>query len=460
MVDTVTRSALEAPVDLGRIKQRLKNEGVEYCFGSYVDVHGAVKAKIVPIDAFERMMGGSELYTVGALDGMGELGPQEDETSAHPDLKSLTIMPWDKRYAWFASDLHWHDQPYPACGRSILKKQMERARKLGFVFNLGIEPEFYVYRQVDGQYRPLDAGDQLTMPGYDVKATLGSMSFLDPMVRYINDLGWGVFSFDHEGGRGQFEFDFDYADGLTMADRLVFLRLMISEVAKAMGAIATFMPKPFSNDFGSGAHFNMSLADLDSGRNLFQEEDGRYGMPYSELALQFTSGILKHAKAITAVTCPTPNSYKRLIARGLMPDITWAPVYIAYGSNNRSCMIRLTLNRPVVENRAPDIAANPYLAAALSLAAGLEGIEQKMDPGPPINDDLYEASDDQLKERGIDVLPRTLLEALDAFDADPLVEEVFGTIAKAAYLKQKKREWATFHNHVTDWEREQLLAFL
>jgi len=454
----------QAPLaDLERIehvKERLTREGVRYCFGSYVDVHGSVKSKIVPVDAFDRMMRGSELYTVGALDGMGELGPEEDETSAHPDLDSLTIMPWNRSYAWLASDLYWHGKPYPTCGRSVLKTQMERARQKGFVFNLGIEPEFYVFRRVDGRYLPLDPSDNLVMPGYDVKAALRSMDFLDPMVRYMSELGWGVFSFDHEGGRGQFEFDFQYADGLTMADRLIFLRLMIGEVAQSIGAVASFMPKPFSDDFGSGAHFNMSLADISSGENLFYKGDGLYGTPYSDLALRFAGGILRHAKAITAVTCPTPNSYKRLITRGLMADITWAPVYIAYGGNNRSCMLRLPKNRPVVENRAPDVAVNPYLAAALSLAAGLEGIAQDVDPGAPVTDDLYQASDADLTTRGIELLPRTLLEALDAFEADPLVDEVFGPVLKAAYLKQKKREWATFHNQVTDWEREQLLTFL
>jgi glutamine synthetase len=460
VVDTIHRKEETASDALEQTKQRLIERGVRYCLGSYVDVHGSVKAKIVPIEAFVRMVNGSELYTVGALDGMGDLGPEEDETSAHPDLASLTIMPWNRACCWMASDLHWHGKGYPMCSRGVLKRQTEEARARGFVFNLGIEPEFFVYRRMDGRYEPLDPDDKLIMPGYDVRSALRSMDFLDPMVRYMTELEWGVFSFDHEGGRGQFEFDFQFADALTMADRFIFLRLMIGEVAKSIGAVATFMPKPFSDDFGSGAHFNMSLAHVDGGENLFWNAKERYGLQYSDLAFQFAAGVLEHAAAISAVACPTPNSYKRLISRGTMADITWAPVYVAYGDNNRSCMLRLPRNRCVVESRAPDAATNPYLSAALTMAAGLEGIERQLDPGAPIFDNLYTLGDGELERRGIRRLPRTLLEALDAFDADPLVERTFGPKLKAAYLKQKSLEWQRFHDQVTDWEREQLLDFL
>jgi glutamine synthetase len=168
---------------------------------------------------------------------------------------------------------------------------------------------------------------------------------------------------------------------------------------------------------------------------------------------------MKHAKALTALTCPLPNSYKRLITRGLMPDITWAPVFIAYGSNNRSAMLRLPANRPCLENRAPDVSCNIYLAAAFSLAAGMEGIDEELDPGPPINDNLYVATDEQVQQAGVEVLPRTLLEALDHLDRDPLTEKVLGPELKHAYLKEKRMEWAEFHNLVTDAERARWIAF-
>jgi glutamine synthetase len=233
---------------------------------------------------------------------------------------------------------------------------------------------------------------------------------------------------------------------------------MARQVAEQMGMVASFMPKPFADDFGSGAHFNMSIADAD-GKNLFIDSNGPYGLKFSKLALAFTAGVLKHAKALTALTCPLPNSYKRLITRGLMPDITWAPVFIAYGSNNRSAMLRLPGNRPCLENRAPDVSCNIYLAAAFTVAAGLDGIESELDPGAPTNDNLYLASDAQLAEREIDVLPRTLLEALDHLERDPLTEKVLGPELKKAYLKEKRMEWAEFHNQVSDLERERWIRF-
>lgn len=444
--------------DVESIQADLIGRGVKYCVGSYVDVHGMAKAKMVPVESFARMARGSELYTVGALDGMGDLGPEEDECAAVADLRSAVICPWNRELSWAACDLIWHGDPYPHCSRSVLRRVLSGLEQRGWTFNLGVEPEFYVLRPVGGRYEPLSPTDTLKMPGYDLRSTLDSMPFLAQMVDHLKELGWGLFSFDHEGGRGQFEFDFGFADALTMADRFTFFRLMARQVAQGMGMVASFMPKPFAEDFGSGAHFNMSISDS-AGLNLFVDPRGPHGLAFSRLALSFTAGLLKHAKALTALTCPIPNSYKRLITRGLMPDITWAPVFIAYGSNNRSAMLRLPGNRPCVENRAPDVSCNIYLAAAFSLAAGLEGIAEELDPGLPVNDNLYITPDDRLQLAGIEVLPRTLLEALDDFERDPLTERVLGSELKKAYLKEKRMEWAEFHNLVTDAERERWLAF-
>ena len=444
--------------DLDAIQADLIRRGVEYCVGSYVDVHGVTKGKIVPVDNFARMCRGSELYTVGALDGMGDLGPEEDECAAVTDLASALICPWDRKLAWAACDLIWHGEPYPLCSRGVLRRVLRDTDARGWTFNLGIEPEFYVLREVGGTYEPLSPTDTLKMPGYDLRSTLDSMPFLSIMVESLKELGWGLYSFDHEGGRGQFEFDFGFASALTMADRFTFFRLMARQVAQKMGLVASFMPKPFADDFGSGAHFNMSLADSE-GRNLFVSLDGADGQRFSSLARSFTAGILRHAKALTALTCPLPNSYKRLTTRGLMPDITWAPVFVAYGSNNRSAMLRLPANRPCLENRAPDVSCNVYLAAAFSVAAGLDGIDQELDPGPPMNENLYIASDEHLEKSAVGTLPRTLLEALEELEGDPLTDRVLGTELKKAYLKEKRLEWTEFHNQVTDAERNRWIQF-
>lgn len=447
------------------VKQNLLDVGVEYCFASYVDVHGIPKAKTVPIACFEKMCKGSELFTVGAMEGMGLVGPHEDECAAVPDLNSCVVMPWDTRYAWFASDLHYHGDPYSSCSRVILKRVLEKARNMGFILNLGIETEFYVLKKVDGKYVPItDLDFKGITPAYDVFHTLESMSFLDRMAKYMNHLGWGVFSFDQEGGNGQYEFDFAYSDALTMADRFVFLRLMAKSVAKSMGAIATFMPKPFSNDFRNGAHFNMSLADIETGRNLFERTSNdpeslpaKYDVPCSELALHFVAGLLNHAPALAALTCPTYNSYKGLVSQGDMPDMSWSPVLRCYGRNNRSAMLRLPMNRPCIENRAPDMSCNPYLAAAFSLAAGLEGIEKGLDPGAPLNQNLYEVAS---ASKTVERLPRTLLESLQAFETDPLVKEVFGSEFQSIYLKQKMKEWDAGFYKVSDEERDRVLTFI
>lgn len=444
--------------EVAKRKQLLIDEGVEYAFVSWADFYGRPKAKAVPVAHFDSAVRGSELYTVGALPGMGPLGPHEDECQAIGDLESLVVCPWDRRYAWIAADLVWHDQPYEYCSRQILKRVIAKAHDMGFTFNLGFEPEVYILREGEnGELLPFHP-DDTGFWGYDVESTLDNMTFLDTMVRYMNELEWGVFSFDHEGGNGQFEFDFGYSDALTISDRYTFMRLMLKQVAKGMGAFATFMPKPYSDNFGSGAHYNMSLADPATGRNLFEDPSDPKSMGYSKLAYHFTGGLLKHAGAITAVTCPTVNSYKRLIGRGFMDDITWAPVFVRYGNNNRTLMLRLPKNRRCVENRACDIAANIYLGAALSLAAGLDGIENEIDPGEPVNENLYQLDRNELKERGIQLLPRTLLEAVQAFEDDPLADQTFGPL-KSVFVELKNKEWEEYHNVVTQWERDRYLKF-
>jgi glutamine synthetase len=448
------------------LKQQLIAAGVEFCFATYVDVHGIPKAKAVPIDCFEKMCRGSELFTVGAMDGLGLIGPHEDECAAVPDLKTCMIFPWDNRYAWFASDLYYHGEPYPACSRVMLKQVLQKATQRNYVFNLGIEAEFYVLRTgPGGEYQPFNQLDfKSTCPAYDLHLTVESMPFLGKLSHYMNQLGWGVYSFDQEGGLGQCEFDFAYADALTMADRLIFLRYMAKTLAQSLGAVATFMPKPFANDFRSAAHFNMSLADASTGKNLFEpqpDQPASYDLDCAPLTLNFVAGLLSHAPALAALTCPTFNSYKGLLAQGAMQDISWAPILQTYGRNNRSAMLRLPMNRYCIENRAPDMSCNPYLAAAFSLAAGLEGIDQQRDPGPPLAGNLYDVKLDVFNPNSpLQRLPMTLLDSLKAFAADPLVTSIFGDDFRQIYLNQKLKEWERAFYQVYEEERQQMLTFV
>ena len=439
-------------------REELREQGVAYCLSSYVDVHGVPKAKAVPIDHFESMMGGSELYTGAAIDGLGQ-GPADDELSLWPDLDAITQLPWEPTVAWAPGELHFHGEPYAMDSRNILRRQTERLATLGLQFKLGIETEFFLVQREGSGIVPANPKDVLARAAYDVVGLLENMPFMDQLIRYMNELGWDVHSFDHEDANSQFELDFSYTDVLEMSDRFVLWRMMTKILARNHGFEATFMPKPYSDRTGNGGHFNMSMADLETGENMFDDTDDPRGAGVTELAYRFIAGVLAHAPAISALTAPTVNSYKRLIKSGSMTGFTWAPVYISYGANNRTHMLRIPMAGGRVESRAVDTSCNPYLAAAMLLGAGLEGIEGELDPGDPIRLDMYEQSDEQLNELGVSVLPRTLLEAVEAFDADPLSEQVLGSELKASYVELKRREWWDYHNTVSEWEYDRYLEF-
>lgn len=445
--------------EIQSLQNALETKGVRYAFASYVDVHGVSKGKMVPIRHLDRMLGGSELFTGAALDGVPQ-AVSDDEVAAVPDAANAMVLPWKPEVAWFPSDLHLHGRPFEACSRNILKRQLAQAAQLGFRFNLGIETEFYILRDDDhGEPVPAATRDTHAKPCYDLRLLLDNFGPVTELVEAMNTLGWDVYSFDHEDANGQFETDFMYADALTMTDRFVFFRFMANEIARKHGYYATFMPKPFENRSGSGAHYNMSLADADTGANLFETAADPRGCGVSRLAYQFIAGVLKHGAAISAVIAPTVNSYKRLVRQGSMSGTTWAPVFICYGNNNRTNMIRVPMGGGRIECRAADIACNPYLGAAMVLAAGLEGIREGLDPGDPHRENMYLYSEDELKAMGVAWLPRNLEEAIDAFEADPLSRAVFGDLMFRSFVDFKRQEWREYHNYVSDWERRRYLKF-
>lgn len=445
--------------DVADLQNYLSKQGVRYAMGCYVDIHGVPKAKCVPITHLDHMMEGSELFTGYALDGLGQQ-PNDDEISSVPDPRSLTIIPWQKEVAWFAADNYFHGEPYALSTRVVLQKQLERAASLGYSFNLGIEGEIYVLGQDEnGKLFIPNKDDNLDKSCYDVKRFFDAWPFLDRMVTYMQELGWDVYSFDHEDGQSQFEFDFKYADALTMADRYIFWRFMAKKVAADLGMVATFMPKPFAHLTGNGAHFNMSLADVETGQNLFTTDEDARGCGLSTLGYQFIAGLIAHGRGIMATLAPTVNSYKRLIRRGAMGYYSWAPVFNSYGSNNRSNNFRIPMSGGRVECRGVDSTVNPYLGAALLLAAGLDGIEQGLDPGNPHHENMYEYSDLELAAHGIQQLPRTLGEAVDAFTEDPWIRDVLGDGLTDEFIRYKSAEWEEYHNTVSAWEIERYARF-
>jgi glutamine synthetase len=438
--------------NLVALQKKLSAQGVKYCLGAYVDIHGVPKGKFVPIGHFVHFAEGSELYTGYALDGLGQ-APNDDEISSVPDLNHIIQLPWQKEVAWMPADNHFHGQPYPLNSRVLLKNILADAEKMGFTFNLGIECEIYVLKQNErGELLVPNSDDNLDKSCYDVKRFMDVFPWLDEMVTTMNGLGWDVYSLDHEDGNSQFEFDFNYTDALTMADRYIFFRYMAKTIAAKHGLLATFMPKPFADKTGNGAHFNMSLADKRSGKNLFKSDKDPRGLGLSPLAYSFIAGILRHGRALCAVLAPTVNSYKRLIRRGAMSYYTWAPVFNSFGTNNRTNSIRVPMNGGRCESRNADSACNPYLAAALVLAAGLEGVREKLDPGEPHHENLYELSPAELEKIGVQELPRTLGEAVEAFAADPFVEKVLGKELRDEFIKYKSAEWTEYHQTVSQWE--------
>jgi len=439
---------------------RLEEQGVKYLLPSYVDMHGASKSKMVPISHIDRMMGGSELCTGAALEGVPQ-DVSDEEVGAVPDPASCMIQPWQPEVAWFASDLWCAGQPFEPCSRNILKRVVGEATEMGIAPKLGMEAEFFALRKDEtGEIRPLSARQNLAKPAYDVPRLLDNIGWLGELVDGMNALGWDVYSFDHEDGAGQFEIDFDYAGVLTTADRFVFFRRMADAIARRHGGFASFMPKPFANYAGSGAHFNMSLADAGTGGNLcVPDGDDPRGCGLSPMGYSFVAGVLRHLPAISAVTAPTVNSYKRLILKGSNSGFTWAPVFQCYGNNNRTNTVRIPGGGGRVELRLVDPMCNPYLGAAMVFAAGLEGIREGLDPGAPHLDNMYVKDEAELERLGVRKLPRTLGEALDAFEADPLSRKVFGERMFGAWRDFKRREWLTYLNHVSDWERERYLHF-
>ncbi len=438
------------------IKQDLKEKGVKYCLGAYVDIHGVPKGKFVPIDHLDHMAKGSELYTGYALDGLGQM-PNDDEIASVPDLDHIIQLPWQPEVAWIPADNTYHGKPYEINTRVALKKVLAQAAEMGFGFNLGIEGELFVLKQhEDGSLQVPNPDDRLIKPCYDVRGFLDQFTWLDKVASCINQLGWDLYSFDHEDANGQYEFDFMYSDALTTCDRFIFFRYMTKHYAKEEGLLATFMPKPFSDKTGNGAHFNMSLYDLESGDNVFAcdpKADPR-GLGLTELGYHFIGGIIKHGRALCAVLSPTVNSYKRLVRQGDMAYFSWAPVFNSFGSNNRTNSIRVPMNGGRCESRNADGALNPYLAAALALAAGLEGIREKIDPGNPQDDNLYELGEEERAQRGIEFLPKNLSEAIEAFAADPFVEQVLGKELRDEFIRYKSEEWEAYHQTVSYWEIE------
>ena len=435
-------------------KSYLADNGVKYVLAQFVDIHGAAKAKAVPVDHFDDIITNGAGFAGFAIWGMG-IEPHGPDYMAVGDLKTLSLVPWQPGYARIACDGHVYGKPWDIDARVTLKKQIKRLDAKGLTFYTGLEPEFSLLRRdADGKIKPCDSSDTLAKPCYDYKGLSRSRAFIEKLTDSIKAVGIDAYQIDHEDANGQFEINYTYADCLTSCDHFVFFKMAASEIANELGLICSFMPKPFANLPGNGMHIHMSLGD--GKKNLFQDKKDKNGLQLSKLAYQFLGGILKHAPALAAICAPTVNSYKRLVVGRSLTGATWAPAYISYGDNNRSSMVRIPGGR--LELRLPDGSCNPYLATAAVIAAGLDGIENNIDPGQPHNENLYELSLEQLAAKGIGILPQNLNDAVTALEKDSLLCDALGPVA-GEFIRLKRMEWIEYMRHVSDWEVKSYLEF-
>lgn len=435
-------------------KKFIKDNHVKFILAQFVDIHGAAKAKAVPAEHLDMVLTDGAGFAGFAVWGLG-MGPHGPDYMAVGDPATISLMPWMPGYARMACDGYVRGKPYEYCSRVALKAQIVKLAKRGLTMYTGIEPEFMLLaRGANGTLGPADGSDNLAKPCYDYKGLSRSAAFLEKLVTSLQAVGFDIYQIDHEDANGQFEVNFTYSDCLTTADRFVLFKMAASEIAHSMGMIATFMPKPFSTRTGTGSHFHISLGDGRT-KNLFHNAKDKHGLGLSRLGYQFVAGVLEHARALAAVCAPTVNSYKRLVVGQALSGATWAPAYIAYGDNNRTAFVRIPYGR--IELRLPDGSCNPYLTTAAIMAAGMDGIDRKLDAGAPNNNNMYEYSTAQLKEIGIKLLPQTLVEAIDALEKDELVKGALGKKLAEEFITLKRMEWVEYSRHVSEWEQSRYL---
>ncbi len=444
---------------LDQIKQVGKERGIEFYFAQFVDLYGRPSAKLVPAANLDDLVAEGAGFAGFAAGDIGQV-PSDPDIAAMPDLASFTPVPWQPNLARFACDITVEGEPWPYCPRTILRNVLKKATDMGYEFKMGLELEYFlVRRRDDGSLEIADPYDTLDKPCYDMAGLTRRYDFLTTVSKYCNGLGWGNYANDHEDANGQFEQNFTYDDALVSCDRAIFFRYMVHTLAEQNGMIATFMPKPFTSLTGNGCHFHMSL--WRDGENLFLDEADPRGLGLSDTAYGFVGGLKAHARASSALTAPTVNSYKRLKYGTTTSGATWAPVWISYGYNNRTQMLRIP-GPGRIEDRTIDGSANPYLAAATVLAAGLDGIENGLEPGEPNSENLYSHSYEELTGRGLKTLPANLLEAIGELENDSVLRAALGKGRGEDYLdyyaRVKRDEWFRYHEQVSAWEVNEYLT--
>lgn len=433
-----------------QIMQMIKEEDVEFIRLQFTDMFGRFKNVAITVNQLEKALSNKCMFDGSLIDGFARI--EQSDMYLYPDLDTFTIFPWrpqQGKVARFICDVYRTDgTPFEGDPRYILKKALKDAEDMGYSFEVGPECEFFLFHTDDN-------GNPTTLThekaGYlDIgPIDLGENARRD-MVLNLEDMGFEVEQSHHEVSPGQHEIDFKYDNALVTADNIMTFKMTIKSIAKRHGLHATFMPKPQSGINGSGMHINLSLSK--NGKNIFNDENDKNGL--SREAYNFMAGIMKHIKGMTVITNPLVNSYKRLV-----PGYE-APAYIAWSATNRSLLIRIPASRGEnarIELRCPDPAANPYMLFAVCLAAGLDGIKNNLMPPLSVDKNIFEMSQKEREEAGIENLPENLCDAIDKFEKDNLIKEVLGEHISSNYINAKKKEWQVYRTQVTEWEIEQYL---
>jgi len=434
-------------MEVQKVLKQVEKDNIKFITLQFTDLLGVIKELIIPVEELEDASRNGVWFDGSSVEGFARI--QESDLFLKPDMATYAVVPWlteDGKTARLICDIYRADgEPFEGDPRFILKQAAAEAAKEGFEYNVGPEPEFYLFR-ADGENRtsPIDYGSYFDLSSHE------GYKAIKKIIAALENFGIKVETSHHEVGFGQYEIDFNYGQCLDIADKVVTLKYSAKKIAQMYNLHATFMPKPAMGKPGSGMHVHQSLFRTESKTNAFYDENQKYNL--SKIAYNFIAGQIKHINAMCAILCPTVNSYKRLVS-GFE-----APVYVTWAAMNRSALLRVPKwfktkqEAARIELRCPDPSCNPYLAFAVMLKAGLDGIKNKLEPPEPVEENVYTLDDESLVKKNIDVLPTSLLEALDELKKDKLMQEVLGEHLFERYIDVKTKEWDEFKKQVTDWE--------
>jgi glutamine synthetase len=434
-----------------------KASGIRFVQLQFTDIIGAVKAVTIPIHQLEGSVTHGTWFDGSSIEGFTRIA--ESDQYLMPDMSTFNELPWQKASgsrgtARVICDVYTpRGEPFVGDPRFVLRRQVERARKLGFIVNMGPELEFFLFRRdEEGRVAPLPHD----LAGYFDFSTDLAQEVRQDMVDALEAFGIRVEAAHHEVAAGQHEIDFEYSDALRTADNALTFKFTLKAIAQLHGLYATFMPKPIHGINGSGMHTHQSLYSIADERNAFADVGNQYGL--SDVARSYMAGILTHARGMIAILAPLVNSYKRLV-----PGYE-APTYLTWGRTNRSALIRVPMVSPGksiegtrVEVRCPDPSSNTYLAFAAMVAAGLDGVEKGLQLSDPVEESLFEMDASRIAEKGIRELPGTLGDAIDELEKDPVICEALGDHVLSHYVEAKRAEWDEYRTQVSQWELERYL---